>query len=63
MGQEFAAKSRDFENMKKVYDDLLRGHDAANNTLNVRNDELDSACSMNRELQTHANNMLEKITY
>ena len=63
MGQEFAAKSRDFENMKRAYDDLLRGNDAANTTLNVRNDELDSACSMNRELQAHANSLLEKITY
>ena len=49
--------------MRRAYDDLLRGNDAANNTLNVRNDELDSACSMNRELQAHANNLLEKITY
>ena len=63
MGQEFAAKSRDFENLKRAYDDLLRGNEAANNTLHARNDELDSACSMNRELQAHANNLLEKVTY
>ena len=50
MGQEFAAKSRDFENLKRAYEELSRLHEQTQATLKQRDDELDSAHSMNREL-------------
>ena len=63
MGQEFAAKSKDFEHMKHAYEDMTKVQEGTSNDLLQRNDELDSAHSMNRELQAHANTMLDKITY
>ena len=63
MGQEFAVKSRDFENMKQAYEELQRNHDRATETLKARLDELDSAQQMNHELQAHANALLDKVTF
>ena len=63
MGQEYAAKSRDFENLKQAYEELQRVQETTMDTLKQRNDELDSAHSMNRELQAHATTLLEKVTY
>ena len=63
MGQEFAAKSRDFEHMKHAYEEMTRAQEGTSYDLLQRNDELDSAHSMNQELQAHANTMLDKITY
>jgi len=50
MGREFAAKSRDFENLRRAFEELNQTHEQACDTLAVRNDELDSAHQMNREL-------------
>ena len=63
MGQEFAAKSRDFEDMKKAYEDSQRDFGHANMTIDARNEELDAVQQMNRELTAHANALLEKVTY
>ena len=63
MGQEFAAKSRDFDNLRKAFDELQQQYQDTTGTLSQRNDELDSAHAMNRELQAHANTLLDKVTY
>ena len=63
MGAEYAAKSRDFDSVKRAYEDLSRQHDIVQESLKVRNDELDSAHSMNRELQAHATALLDKGGY
>ena len=63
MGAEYAAKSRDFESLKRAYEELRAAHEETNNVLKTRNDELDSAHAMNRELQAHATVLLEKGSY
>jgi len=50
MAREFAAKQRDFESLRQAMDELSRVHTETSEALSVRNDELDCAHSMNREL-------------
>lgn len=63
MGAEYAAKSRDFDSLKRAFDELTRAHEQVSDTLKKRNDELDSAHTMNRELQAQATALLEKASY
>jgi len=61
MGREFAAKQRDFENLRQAMEELTQTHMETEEALAVSNDELDSAHGMNRELQMHANALLDKV--
>ena len=63
MGQDYAQKSRDFDEMKQAYNEAVSAHDNLKRILEARSDELDSAHQMNAELTAHSQTMLDKINY
>ena len=50
MGQEYAQKSKDFDNVKKAYDDILNQLEQYKQIVSGKNDELESAGVFQNEL-------------
>ena len=63
MGQEYAQKSKDFDNVKRAYDDQLYQVEQLKQVVSGKNDEIESANMNNQELQAHSSTLLEKINY
>ena len=63
MGQDYAQKSRDFDNVKRAYDDVLSQADHLKFIMSKHRDEIGSANTINSELQAHSQMLLEKLNF
>ena len=63
MGQEYAQKSRDFENVTRAYDDQRAQCDKLQGLIMEKNNELENGNKAQIELQAHSQALLDKLNY
>jgi len=63
MMRELEHKSKEFDTLRRIYDDQVHGNDSLKQVIHSMNLELDNSHALINELQQHSEALLEKNCY